>query len=168
MLETNVQKRLNRLLVRIGETLKRLRWTSVRRWWLAWISGAWQWVLGSSKTANAACSAVLTPIRSASFRGHNLGTWSRDMSPISDLGYSGRPCDMERAQVEHVRPLAPGEGALANRGRADAYGCGYQSWLCHREVPAWGARNDRRSGVEVSVRGPTRALAACEDHEHFH
>jgi hypothetical protein len=57
--ETHVERRLKRLLVRIGETLKRLRWTSVGRWWLAWVSGARRWVLGSSKAANAACSAVV-------------------------------------------------------------------------------------------------------------
>jgi hypothetical protein len=38
--ETHVQERLKRLLVRIGDTLKRLRSISVGRWWLAWVSGA--------------------------------------------------------------------------------------------------------------------------------
>jgi hypothetical protein len=52
--ETHEEKRLKRLLVRIGETLKRLRWTSVGRWWLAWVSGARRWVLGSNKAANTA------------------------------------------------------------------------------------------------------------------
>jgi hypothetical protein len=42
---THVQKGLKRLLVRIGETLKRLMSTSVGQWWLVWISGAQQWVL---------------------------------------------------------------------------------------------------------------------------
>jgi hypothetical protein len=56
--ETHAQKRLKRLLVRIGETLKRLRWISVGRWWLAWVSGDRRWVIGSSKAANAACPAV--------------------------------------------------------------------------------------------------------------
>ena len=56
--ETHVEKRLKRLWVRIGETLKRLRWTSVGHWWLAWVSGARCWVLGSSTAANVACSAV--------------------------------------------------------------------------------------------------------------
>jgi hypothetical protein len=50
--ETHIEKRLKRLWVRIEETLKRLRWTTVGRWWLAWVSGAWWWVLGSSKAAN--------------------------------------------------------------------------------------------------------------------
>ena len=56
--ETHIEKRLKRLWVRIGETLKRLRWTSVDRWWLAWVSGARGWVLGSSKAANA---TIATP-----------------------------------------------------------------------------------------------------------
>ena len=56
--ETHIEKRLKRLWVRIGDTLKRLRWTSVGRWWLAWVSGARRWVLGSSKAANVAYSAV--------------------------------------------------------------------------------------------------------------
>jgi hypothetical protein len=56
--EMHIEKRLKRMWVRIGETLKRLRWTSVGRWWLAWVSGARWWVLGSSKAANVACSAV--------------------------------------------------------------------------------------------------------------
>jgi hypothetical protein len=56
--ETHIEKRLKRLWVRIGEALKRLSWTGVGRWWLAWVSGARRWVLGSSKAANVACSAV--------------------------------------------------------------------------------------------------------------
>jgi hypothetical protein len=56
--EIHVGKRLKWLWVRIGETLKRLRWTSVGRWWLAWVGGARRWVLRSSKATNAACSAV--------------------------------------------------------------------------------------------------------------
>ena len=32
---------------------------SVDQWWLAWVSGPRCWVLGSSKAANVACSAVL-------------------------------------------------------------------------------------------------------------
>ena len=39
-LEKGLEKRLKRLWVRIGATMKRLRWTSVGRWWLAWVSGA--------------------------------------------------------------------------------------------------------------------------------
>ena len=31
---------MKRLWVRMGETLKPLRWTTVGRWWLAWVSGA--------------------------------------------------------------------------------------------------------------------------------
>ena len=38
-LEQQLEERLKRLWVRIGENLKRLRWTS-GRWWLAWVSGA--------------------------------------------------------------------------------------------------------------------------------
>jgi hypothetical protein len=34
------RERLKWLWVRIGATMKRLRWTSVGRWWLAWVSGA--------------------------------------------------------------------------------------------------------------------------------
>jgi hypothetical protein len=41
--ETHVEERLKWLWVRIGETLKRLRWTSVGRWWLAWVSGRVQY-----------------------------------------------------------------------------------------------------------------------------
>ena len=37
--ETHIEKRLKRLWVKTGETLKRLRWTSVGRWWLVWVSG---------------------------------------------------------------------------------------------------------------------------------
>jgi hypothetical protein len=48
MAETHIEKRLERLWVRMGETLKRLRWTSVGRWWLAWVSSARWRVLGSS------------------------------------------------------------------------------------------------------------------------
>ena len=50
--ETHIETRLKLLWVRIGETLKRLRWTSVGRWRLAWVSGARRWVLGSNKAAN--------------------------------------------------------------------------------------------------------------------
>jgi hypothetical protein len=39
-LEKRLEKRLKRLWVRIGATMKRLIWTSVGRWWLAWVSGA--------------------------------------------------------------------------------------------------------------------------------
>ena len=39
-LEKRLEERLKRLWVRIGATMKRLRWTSVGRWWLAWVSGA--------------------------------------------------------------------------------------------------------------------------------
>ena len=56
--ETDIQKRLKRLSVRTRETLKRLRSASVGQWWLMWVSGARQWVLGSSKAGNAACLAV--------------------------------------------------------------------------------------------------------------
>ena len=38
--------------------MKWLKSTSVGQWWLVWVSGARQWVLGSSKAANAACLAV--------------------------------------------------------------------------------------------------------------
>jgi hypothetical protein len=50
--ETHVEERLNRMLMRMGETLKRLRWTSVGRWWLAWVSSARRWMLGLSKVTN--------------------------------------------------------------------------------------------------------------------
>ena len=56
--ETHIEKRLKRLWVRIGETLKRLRSTSAGRWWLVWVSGCRKWVLGTSKTTNVACLAV--------------------------------------------------------------------------------------------------------------
>jgi hypothetical protein len=59
--ETHVEKRLERLWVRIGETLKRLRSTSAGRWWLVWVSGGRKWVLESSKAVNAACLAVFNP-----------------------------------------------------------------------------------------------------------
>ena len=56
---THVQKRLKRLLVGIGQTLKRLMSTTV-----VWVSGAQhaQWVLGSSKAANAASLAIFDPV----------------------------------------------------------------------------------------------------------
>ena len=56
--ETHVEKRLKRLWVRTGDTLKRLRWTNVGRWWLAWVSGARWWVLGSSKVANTTTATL--------------------------------------------------------------------------------------------------------------
>jgi hypothetical protein len=59
--ETHIKKRLKRLWVRIGETLKRLRSTNAGRWWLVWVSGGRKWVLGSSKAINAACLAVFDP-----------------------------------------------------------------------------------------------------------
>ena len=59
--ETHVEKRLKRLWVRTGETMKRLRSTSAGRWWLVWVSGGRKWVLGSSKAVNAACLAVFDP-----------------------------------------------------------------------------------------------------------
>ena len=60
--EAHIQKRLKHLLVRIGETLERLRPTSVGQRWLIWVSGARQWVLGLSRTANVACSAIFNPV----------------------------------------------------------------------------------------------------------
>jgi hypothetical protein len=33
--------------------MRRLRSTSVGRWWLVWVSGGRKWVLGSSKAVNA-------------------------------------------------------------------------------------------------------------------
>jgi hypothetical protein len=59
--EMHVEKRLKRLWVRIGETLKRLRSTNAGRWWLVWVSGGRKLVLGSSKAVNAACLAVFGP-----------------------------------------------------------------------------------------------------------
>ena len=59
--ETHIKERPKRLWVRIGETLKRLRSTSAGRWWLVWVSGGREWVLGSSKAVNAACLAVFDP-----------------------------------------------------------------------------------------------------------
>ena len=59
--ETHVEKRLKRLWVRIGETMKRLRSTSAGRWWLVWVGGGRKWVLGSSKAVHAACLAVFDP-----------------------------------------------------------------------------------------------------------
>jgi hypothetical protein len=59
--ETHVEKRLKRLWVRIGETLKRLRLTSAGRWWLVWVSGGRKGMMGSSKATNVACLAVFDP-----------------------------------------------------------------------------------------------------------
>jgi hypothetical protein len=59
--ETHIEKRLKRLWVRIGETLKRLRSTSAGRWWLVWVSGGRKGVLGTSKATNMACLAVFDP-----------------------------------------------------------------------------------------------------------
>jgi hypothetical protein len=39
-LEKRLEERLRRMWVRIGETLKRLSYTRVGRWCLAWVSGA--------------------------------------------------------------------------------------------------------------------------------
>ena len=61
MAEMHVEKRLKRLWVSIGETLKRLTSTNAGRWWLVWVSGGRKWVLGSSKTVNVACLAVFDP-----------------------------------------------------------------------------------------------------------
>ena len=41
--------------------MKRLRSTSAGRWWLVWVSGGREWVLGSSTAVNAACLAVFDP-----------------------------------------------------------------------------------------------------------
>ena len=60
--EMDLQKRLKQLSMRTRETLKRLRSASVGQWWLMWVSGARQWVLGSSKAANAVCLAVFDPV----------------------------------------------------------------------------------------------------------
>ena len=59
---THVQKCLKRLLVRIGETLKWLMSTSVGQWWVVRISGAQQWVMGSSIATNAASLAIFDPV----------------------------------------------------------------------------------------------------------
>ena len=42
--------------------MKRLRSTNAGRWWLVWVSGGREWVLGSSKAVNTACLAVFDPI----------------------------------------------------------------------------------------------------------
>ena len=68
--ETHVEKRIERLLVRIGETLKRLRSTSVGRWWLVWVSAGRKWVLGSSKATNVTCLAVFDPTLTALYLGN--------------------------------------------------------------------------------------------------
>ena len=39
-LDERLEERLKRLWVRIGETLKRLSYTRVGRWWLVWVNGA--------------------------------------------------------------------------------------------------------------------------------
>ena len=59
--EMHVEKRLKRLWVRTGETMKRLRSISAGRWWLVWVSGGREWVLGSSKAVNVACLVVFDP-----------------------------------------------------------------------------------------------------------
>jgi hypothetical protein len=59
--ETHVEKRIKRLWVRTGETMKRLRSTSAGRWWLVWVGGGRKWVMGSSKAVNVACLAVFDP-----------------------------------------------------------------------------------------------------------
>ena len=56
--ETYVEKRLKRLWVRIGETLKRLKSTRAGQRWLVWVSSGRKWVLGSSKAVNAVYLAV--------------------------------------------------------------------------------------------------------------
>jgi hypothetical protein len=60
--EMDIQKRLKRLSVRTRETLKRLKSAGVGQWWLVWVSGARQWVLGSSKAANAVGLAVFDSV----------------------------------------------------------------------------------------------------------
>jgi hypothetical protein len=59
--ETHIEKRLKRLWMRTGETMKRLRSTIAGRWWKVWVSGGRKWVLGSSKAVNVACLAVVDP-----------------------------------------------------------------------------------------------------------
>ena len=59
--ETHIEKRLKRLWVRIGETLKWLRSTSAGRWWLIWVSGDRKRVLGTSTATNVTCLAVSDP-----------------------------------------------------------------------------------------------------------
>jgi hypothetical protein len=62
MPEIDRQKRLKRLSVGTKETPERLRSPGVGQWWLVWVSGARQWVLGSSKAANVGCLAVFDPV----------------------------------------------------------------------------------------------------------
>jgi hypothetical protein len=60
--EMDIQKHLKWVSVRTRETLKRLKSAGVGQWWLLWVSGARQWVLGSSKAVNAICLAVFDPV----------------------------------------------------------------------------------------------------------
>jgi hypothetical protein len=63
-----VQKHLERLKCMYRNAWNGYWWGSERlwngwgqivgQWWLVWVSGARQWVLGSSKAVNAACLAV--------------------------------------------------------------------------------------------------------------
>ena len=68
--EMHIEKRLKRLWVRIGETLKRLRSTNAGRWWLVWVSGGRKLVLGSSKAVNVACLAVFDPTLTVLYLGN--------------------------------------------------------------------------------------------------
>ena len=70
--EMHVEKRLKRLWVSIGETLKRLRSTNAGRWWLLWVSGGRKWVPGSSKALMRHVWPYLTPTLIADYLGsHN-------------------------------------------------------------------------------------------------
>jgi hypothetical protein len=59
--EMHIEKRLKRLCVTPETAMKRLRSTSAGRWWLVWVSGGRERVLGSSKAVNVARLAVFDP-----------------------------------------------------------------------------------------------------------
>jgi hypothetical protein len=90
----HVEKRLKRLWVRIGETLKRLRSTNAGRWWRVWVSGGRKWVLGSSKAVNYVIMRPVRPYLTPALTALHLGSQapplfsSEDPSP-EEWGYIG-------------------------------------------------------------------------------
>jgi hypothetical protein len=78
--ETHVENRLKRMLVRIEETLKRLRSTGVGQWWLVWVSGGRQWCWDRAKPPMCHVWPHLTPPQKAHYRDNQNppknATWS--------------------------------------------------------------------------------------------
>ena len=95
--ETHVEKRLKRLWVTPETAMKRLRSTSAGSWWLVWVSGGREWVLGSSKAVNAACLAVFDPSTNSALSRQPESAGKSHMGLYGPLRLSCiRPCKREK------------------------------------------------------------------------